>query len=722
MFATITGAILWSVRMALQKKFAFTRTPLDIPLVVLLLVFFIAAFSSIDQVIAIYGSPQRPWPSFVSLLTLVIFYFVASSNIRSKKNVDIILYTLASSTVVAALVSIISYFGVFFPFSFAQYRAFNTLGSANSLALLAAMIIPLTSAWVLFGKDKILRGLAAAGTVILTFSMILINSGLAYFGLIIGLLLVGSMVLKYGKVSKPAQAIFGVVAILAILLLTIRYIPSLATQTFGTMIVGRDKSLEINKSLNLGQNFAWDIATSTIGKRPLFGTGPGTYQFAYTQLKPRVINTTDFWRVRFEKSSSDFTEIIATVGIIGILAFLLFVAATTRFVWSLLFKSSNSAIYLPVAAIIVTFIASQFFVTTTISTIIPFFIALVAIVILAKTQDEKHVHEVVIEVATLRNSLRWLPTGNKKLVSLKTSGDSGRTATTKSQILPYIFLGLVILVSYFGVRNQVQAWQGEYYYREALQAAAKNDGNNTIQNLQKAIAVNGNIDTYHRDLSATALSAALVLSQKKNLPDNQRQLINQLAQVAIDQGKVASGYQILPLRVPGISASNVANWETVSAAYQALIGQVSGADVNTVNTLLQASALDPENPILHDRIGTIQKRLKNLDAAQRKFEDAIIVKQDYGPAHYNLALLLIEKNGNAVAIAQELAAAKRFLPANDPAIKSIDAKLKEYNTKVEDLQKAQNQAATQPSPTPDVNASPTPTPSPSPSPTLKPSL
>ena len=332
MFATITGAILWSVRMALQKKFAFTRTPLDIPLVVLLLVFFIAAFSSIDQVIAIYGSPQRPWPSFVSLLTLVIFYFVASSNIRSKKNVDIILYTLASSTVVAALVSIISYFGVFFPFSFAQYRAFNTLGSANSLALLAAMIIPLTSAWVLFGKDKILRGLAAAGTVILTFSMILINSGLAYFGLIIGLLLVGSMVLKYGKVSKPAQAIFGVVAILAILLLTIRYIPSLATQTFGTMIVGRDKSLEINKSLNLGQNFAWDIATSTIGKRPLFGTGPGTYQFAYTQLKPRVINTTDFWRVRFEKSSSDFTEIIATVGIIGILAFLLFVAATTGLV------------------------------------------------------------------------------------------------------------------------------------------------------------------------------------------------------------------------------------------------------------------------------------------------------------------------------------------------------------------------------------------------------
>jgi tetratricopeptide (TPR) repeat protein len=722
MFATIAGAILWSVRMVLQKRFAFTRTPLDIPLVVLLLVFFIAAISSIDQVIAIFGTPARPWPSFVSLLTLVVFYFVASSNIKSKKNVDILLYVLTGSTVIAALVSVTSYFGAFLPFQFAQYRAFNTLGSANSLALLEAIVIPLTASWVLFSKDKIVRGAAAAATVILAFSLILINFAPAYFGLVVGLLLVGAIVLKYGKISKPAQLSIGVVVILSVLLLAVRYIPSLATQTFGSMIVGKDKSLEINKALTLGQNYAWDIATSTIGKRPLFGTGPGTYLFTYTQLKPRAINNTDFWRIRFDKSSSDFTEIIATVGIIGVLAFLLFIAAAIRFIWSLLFKGSNSATYLPVSAMAVTFIASQFFATSTISTVIPFFIALAATVVLAKTQDEKHVHEVVIEVATLTSGFGWLPTGGKKVVSVKS--DSNRKGSSRSQILPYIFLILVILVSIFGVRNQVMAWSGEYYYRQALLAAAQNNGSATINALQQAINTNPGVDTYHRDLSATALSAAITLSQQKNLSDSQKQLINQLAQVAVDQGKVASGYQILPLRVPGISASNVANWETVSAAYQALIGQLSGSDVNAVNTLLQAAALDPENPILHDKIGQIQKRLKNIDAAQRKFEDAVITKNDYGPAHYDLAILLIEKNGDVVTIAQELAAAKRFLPANDPAMSDINKRLAQYNKKVEDLQKAQNQAATQPSPTPDVNASPTPTPSssPSPSPTLKPGL
>lgn len=716
MFSTIAGAVLWSVRMALQKKFAFTRTPLDIPLAVLLLVFFISAVQSLDPRIALYGSPQRPWPSFVSLLTLIIFYFVASSNIRSKKNVDIILYVLVGSTVAAAIVSIASYFGAFIPTSFSLYRSFNTLGSSTALALLEAMIIPLSAAWVLFSRDKIIRGLSAAATVILAFSLILINFTPAYFGLVIGLLLVGSIVLKHGKTSKPAQISFGVVSILIVLVLAIRYIPALATQTLGTMIIGRDKTLDIGKNLSLPQNIAWDIATSTIGKRPLFGTGPGTYQFAYTQLKPRVINSTDLWRIRFEKSSSDFTEIIATVGIIGVLAFLLFVAAAVRFIWSLLFKNSNSVIYLPVAAVAVTFLASQFFAATSISTVIPFFIALVATVVLAKTQDEKHVHETIIEVSTLRNSLNWLPTGGKKAVSLKTSSGSSRSGTAKSQIFPYIFLGLVTVISFFGIRNQVQAWQGEYYYRLALQAAALNNGNNTIDNLQNALKINGNVDAYHRDLSATALSAALVLSQQKNLSDEQRQLINQLAQVAIDQGKVASGYQILPLRVPGISASNVANWETVSAAYQALIGQISGADVNAIQTLLQASALDPENPIIHDKIGVLQKKLNNLDAAKRKFEDAIIVKQDYGPAHYNLALLLIEKNGDALTIAQELAAAKKYLPAGDPALKDINKQLGVYNAKIEELQKAQNQAATQPAPTPDPNAAPTP------SPTVKPSL
>ncbi|MBI3342370.1 O-antigen ligase family protein, partial [Candidatus Curtissbacteria bacterium] len=613
--------------------------------------------------------------------------------------------------------------------------SFNTLGSANSLAILEAIVIPLTVSWVLFGREKVVRLASTAASVIMVISLILINFAAAYFSLAIGILLVASLVIKAGKLTRPAKLAIGVVALVSLVILAVRYIPQTAELTLNKLIQNKDKNataaqnIDTPKNLVLSQRIAWDIATSTIGKRPLFGTGPGTYLFAYTQLKPRAVNGTTTWSVRFDKSSSDFTEIIATTGIVGIIAFIIFVATVVRFIWTLLFKSDNNLIYLPVAASAFTFVASQFFATSGVSTVIPFFITLSSLVVLAKTQDEKHVHEMIVELATLRNTLNWLPTGGK-LTSIKTTTNT--KSASKSQLLPYIFLVLVAGLAFLGARNQVNAWQGEFYYRKALLAAIKNDGNNTIDNLQKAIAVNPSVDTYHRELSATAVNAAITLSNKKDLSDDQRQLINQLAQVAIQQGGVASGYKILPLRVPGISSANAANWETVSIAYQALIGQLQGADVDTINTLGQASALDPENPILHEKIGALYLRLKNLDSAQRKFEDATVTKPDYGPAHYDLALVLIEKNGDVVRIAQELAAAKRFLPANDPALGDINTKLADYNKKVEDLQKqtnqaVQNAATASPSPTASPKASttpnqpaatPVPTPAVQPTPTL----
>src|SRR3989344_1752613 len=112
-FAVVAGTILWALRMVLQKKFSFTRTPLDVPLIIFLAVFFVAALSSIDQRISIYGTAQRPWPSLLSVLTLTVFYFVASSNIKSRKNVEAILGVLVSGTTAAALIAVISYFAKF---------------------------------------------------------------------------------------------------------------------------------------------------------------------------------------------------------------------------------------------------------------------------------------------------------------------------------------------------------------------------------------------------------------------------------------------------------------------------------------------------------------------------------------------------------------------------------------------------------------------------------
>ena len=725
---TVAGLLIWAARMVLEKRAVFTRTPLDVPLLVFTAVVFVASASSIDNFISIIGHPQNLWPSFFPVLTLVLFYFMAVSNLKSKKHIRAILWVLIASTTVASVVALSSYFAAYLPFEFAKIRSFNTVGVINRLALLQTLVIPISATIAIFTRNKTERPFAIVATLVMAFSLILINFWPVYVALLAAGLLIASQSLKT-RLDKTQTGALAVIAVFVILFLVIRFVPQVAQGTLGAWIVQKDASLSENEQIDtprervVARQAAWDVAAQAVGKKPVLGTGPGTYQFVYTQLKPRYVNASDDWATRFNRSSSDFTEMIATLGILGILAYLILAVAALRFIWALIFKSQNSLSYLAVSAAIVGYIAASFFVVSSFATAAVFFIALAALAVLAKASDESQVYEVTVELATLKSKFAWFPLAGPSSDLIKTSeGPKG----AKSQVLPLLFLVLVAIFAVIAAGYQIQAYRGEYFFRQSLLAARANDGNRTISSLQRAIAANARVDTYHRTLSQTSLNAATNLAQQGNPSEDQQRLLAQLAQVSIDQAKVASGYQILPLKLPGISAANVPNWETLSNVYLALIGSVGGADTHAVNSLSQAVALDPQNPILHDRLGQLYLRLGNADLAQRKFEDSAIVKGDYGPGRFRLAKILIEKKGEVPRIVNELTLAKRFLDANDPAQAEISTLLDQYNKQLRDLQEqqAKQQPAASPSPgaspspSPSPSASPSPTPSPSPSPTF----
>ncbi len=706
--ATAAGFVLWALRMVLEKRFTFTRSPLDLPILLFSALSFIAALSSLDQYISLVGAYGKPWPGFVAVATVCAFYFLATSNLKTRKQIEQIILVLIGSTTLASLVSLLSYFGRYFPFDFAKFHSFNTLGSPIGLALLQAIVIPLAVYWVISTKDRILFIIGTAAALVMILSLILINFPPAFLGPAAAVIFSASTMLKT-KFTQSAKNGLVIIAVAAFLFLALRYVPQIAQNTLTAWIsdkpqnVTPDQQIDTPKEVTLPQGAGWDIATSAIGKRPLFGTGPDTFAFAFTQLKPRNLNSTSLWPVSFDKSSSDFTEIIATEGLVGTIVYLILIAAALRFIGALVYKGSKPGSYLAVSSAIASAVVLAFFATSQLTNALVFFFVLAALNVLAKAGEEKHVSELTVEVATLRNHFNWFPLGGN-LGVLKTTGDKN---TAKSQILPAVFLAAVVVVSFLALRYQISSFQGEYYYRQALLASAKNDGNKTLDFLQKAIVANPGVDAYHRSLAQTALAIALNLNQKKDLSDSDKQVLTQLVSVAVDQAKVASGYQILPLRVPGISAANVNNWATLADVYTNLIGSVSQTDVHAVNALSQAVNLDPENVILHDRLGLLYARVNNLDLAQRKFEDATIIKSDYGPAHYHLAKILITKKGDIQRIAQELALAKQYLPKDDPAMADIDTNLKDYNNQVTEAQQQQAAASSQ---TPVITPSPSPTP------------
>ena len=719
---TIIATLLWAIKMIVERRFAITHTPINLPLIILTIIFLIASLTSIDQYYSLAGASGKIWPSLLSTVTLVAFFFLTISNLKTRRQVEIIAWTLAGGITLACVLATFSYFGFYLPWDFAQIRSFNPVGTINRLAMLAALVIPITLSWAIFSKSKQVTVVATTTTCLMFLALILANFWPANLALSTSVLVLIFANLTT-KINTQSKIVLASVASIFVILLVLRFVPQVSRGTLYVWIQTKDIKAELNiaKEITLSQKAGWEIAASAIGKRPLFGTGPATFQFAFTQLKPRSLNANDSWAIRHDKSSSEFAEIITTVGIVGTLAYLILLVAIMRFMLFLAVKSPNRALYLPLIATIAGFLVANLFSVSSFTSAYIFFLILALVCSLAKSRNEAPVFDLTVELAALKNKFAWL-----QLAKSQGLLQISEKQKTKSQVLPILFLLFIIVISTLAARFQLRAYLGEYFYRQSLLAARSNDGNRTINFLQLAIRANPNVDTYHRTLAQTTLTAAINLSQKKDLTEKERQLLAQLATVTIDQAKIASGYQILPLRVPGISSVNVQNWETLSAVYQALIGAVAGSETHAQNALTQAVALDPENPILHDRLGQLYGRVNNLDLAQRKFEDSIIVKGDYGPGHWRLAKILIDRQADVQRIVNELQLAKQFLPKEDQAQGEIDSLLEDYSAKLQE-QKEQSQTPqanpspkSSPSPKPSPKSSPTPTPTPSPSPTPSP--
>ena len=292
---TAVGLLIWASRMVLEKRAVFTRTPLDIPLIVFVAVVFVASASSIDNFISIIGHPQNLWPSFFPLLVLVLFYFMAVSNLKSKKHIRAILWILIISTAVASLVALASYFAAYFPFEFAKIRSFNTVGVINRLALLQTFVIPIAATLAIFTRSKTERPFAIIATLVMAFSLILINFWPAYIGLLAAGLLIASQSLKT-KLDKTQTGALAVIAVFVVLFLVIRFVPQVAQGTLGAWIIQKDPQAAENAQIDtprekvVSRQASWDVAAQAVGKRPILGTGPGTFQLVYTQLKPKHVN------------------------------------------------------------------------------------------------------------------------------------------------------------------------------------------------------------------------------------------------------------------------------------------------------------------------------------------------------------------------------------------------------------------------------------------------
>ncbi len=358
----------------------------------------------------------------------------------------------------------------------------------------------------------------------------------------------------------------------------------------------------------------------------LFGSGYGTFASDFTRFHLASFNQeNDIWNIVFSRSSSFFLELVSTTGVLGAISFLfLFV----RIIKSKIKKVAD--LYLP---LIILFLLS-FILPFSFPVVFLLFILLSLYASQLYIEKTGKVYNITLSFVALKQGL--LNFGNFENVSRKED----------SVILPYIFLGLSLVVALFVGFFTLRFTISDLKFAESMSSVNLNNGEKIYSLQRDAINTFPYRSDYYQIFSQVniALANSLANSMPKNSsPSAQtQQTVIALLQQSINSGRTATT----------LSPLNYANWENLSQIYRNLINVGQNADQFSIASIQQAIALNPYSPILYVELGGIYLQLGQYDLAVNQYQVAANLKPDYANAYYNLGHALEAKGDLKGALAQ----------------------------------------------------------------------
>jgi Tfp pilus assembly protein PilF len=184
----------------------------------------------------------------------------------------------------------------------------------------------------------------------------------------------------------------------------------------------------------------------------------------------------------------------------------------------------------------------------------------------------------------------------------------------------------------------------EYYFKQSLNGISENNLEKLYTFQLRAVQEAGYNEEFRRQLAGTNILIANNIASKgqDKLTENDKQYITQAIQAAIAEAKASVS----------LNPSRVVNWQVLADTYRQIINVVEDAPVWTVSAYQQAIVLDPRNPALRLDLGGVFYLFKNYDDAQKMFEQAVSLKQDWANARYNLGWTLYQKEQYGPAVEQ----------------------------------------------------------------------
>lgn len=602
----LVGLVAWAAKGVLLGELSIKRTPLDIPVLALLAVFLISTVLSVDVKDSLIGSYGNAAKGFLPLLSYVLFYYLLVNNVNASR-IKVVFWSFVTSGSLLVIYSLLQFKNINIPaIRLVEGSIFNPLGSVSALTVFILIFFPILIV-AITQTERLLANSLKAVTIPVRVVLGLIFLAALYLLVILGgftfwpvgwiIAIFGAVLVLMFFMAKVIETKSIVFPFLSFLLL----IAFLVLGNFG------DARMDLPAEVSLSRSASWGIAKNAVKENPVFGSGPSTYYYNFSKFKKKDFNNTQFWNMRFNGATGIFYDLLATVGILGVLAVVVLGLVILSVSFFTLIKSKDMTLNSILLGVFSSFVSGILF-----SLLFP-------------QNNSIMLVTVLLSILTVSTAIYLYP---DKFDNLKLSF---RSSANYALALAAVFLVIsasVVVMFTLGLKMYV----ADVYARESLLNSSLD---NKIEKMEQAISLAPFQDSYYIKVANHYMSKA----NQAAIGGRDQAAVGQYLSLALKNGKAAVD------RSPNRAANN----EALALIYENASFYSRGALTHAEELYTNNIELDPVNPVPHFRMALVNMARANseqdenekkyyIEEAVKKYDDAIAIKRDLSAAYYGKAI------------------------------------------------------------------------------------
>lgn len=375
----------------------------------------------------------------------------------------------------------------------------------------------------------------------------------------------------------------------------------------------------------------FDIGSHTLASSPLFGSGPGTFGQEWLMYRDRALNDTIFWNVDFVSGIGYVPTSMVTTGVIGIIAWLAFLAAFAfAGVRALLLRLPQGRMTRFTA--IFSFLGAGYVLALAIFSTPGAVVLLAGFALLGVFISSTRFGRDKVELGIL---------------------------FSRSPRLGFVIvfaLTLLLIATVYAAYAITVRYLSSIAYGEAVTALSAGDVAASQDAVVRSLAL-AETDRAYRLAAAVGVARMNEVAASQTLAPSDAQTQFQAALSSSVQAAIAA---------TNVDPKNYQNWLALGGVYQTVVPlKIDGAATEAMAAYTKAAALAPSNPVIPFTLAQLDIVGTDYASAEKHLLEAIALKRDYTQAILMYSQLQVQL-GKAAEALQAVEAAIYFAP-NDAA-------------------------------------------------------